>query len=57
LPFAGLAALIAAADPVGATDRRSKRSVESIGQRTAGEPVMAIVSRARPAHHRRRIDA
>src|SRR5258707_9427399 len=41
---AGLAALIAAPDPVGATDRRSERSVESIEQRTAGEPVMAIVS-------------
>ncbi|HTG03555.1 MAG TPA: L,D-transpeptidase family protein [Bradyrhizobium sp.] len=41
---AGLAALIAAADPVGATDRRSERVVESIEQRTAGEPVMAIVS-------------
>jgi hypothetical protein len=44
LAIAGLAALIAAADPVGATDRRSERSVESIEQRTAGEPVMAIVS-------------
>jgi ABC-type lipoprotein export system ATPase subunit len=44
LAVASLAALIAAADPVGATDRRSERSVESIGQRTAGEPVMAIVS-------------
>ena len=29
LAMAGLAALIAAADPVGATDRRSERSVES----------------------------
>jgi hypothetical protein len=44
LAVAGLAALIAAADPVGATDRRSERIVESIEQRTAGEPVMAIVS-------------
>src|SRR5882762_9440908 len=44
LAVAGLAALIAATDPVGATDRRSERSVESIEQRTAGEPVMAIVS-------------
>src|SRR6266478_4117231 len=44
LAVAGLAALIAAGDPVGATDRRSERSVESIEQRTAGEPVMAIVS-------------
>jgi hypothetical protein len=44
LAVAGLAALIAATDPVGATDRRSERVVESIEQRTAGEPVMAIVS-------------
>src|SRR5216684_512607 len=44
LAVAGLAALIAAADPVGATDRRSERVVESIEQRAAGEPVMAIVS-------------
>src|SRR5882724_4573265 len=44
LAVAGLAALIAAGDPVGATDRRSERSVESMEQRTAGEPVMAIVS-------------
>ena len=44
LAIAGLAALIAAGDPVGATDRRSERSIESIEQRTAGEPVMAIVS-------------
>jgi hypothetical protein len=42
--FAGLAALIAAADHVGATDRRSERSVESIESRTAGVPIMAIVS-------------
>src|SRR6267142_15056 len=44
LAVAGLAALIAATDPVGATDRRSERSVESIEQRAAGQPVMAIVS-------------
>src|ERR1700687_2211007 len=44
LAVAGLAALIAATDPVGATDRRSERVVESIEQRAAGEPVMAIVS-------------
>src|ERR1700681_3204740 len=44
LAIAGLAALIAATDHVGATDRRSGRSVESIESRTAGEPVMAIVS-------------
>ena len=44
LAIAGLAALIAATDHVGATDRRSGRSVESIESRAAGEPVMAIVS-------------
>ena len=44
LAIAGLAALVAATDHVGATDRRSQRSVESIESRTAGEPVMAIVS-------------
>src|SRR6266700_3074644 len=44
LAIAGLAALIAATDPVGATDRRSERAVESMESRTAGEPVMAIVS-------------
>ena len=44
LAIAGLAALIAAADPAGAMDRRGERSVESVEQRTAGEPVMAIVS-------------
>src|SRR6266566_349639 len=44
LAIAGLAALIAAGDHVGATDHRSERSVESIESRTAGEPIMAIVS-------------
>src|SRR6266699_1446856 len=44
LAVAGLAALIAAGDHVGATDHRSERSVESIESRTAGEPIMAIVS-------------
>src|SRR5258707_2574695 len=44
LAIAGLAALIAARDPVGATDRRSERLVESIESRTAGEPIMAVVS-------------
>jgi hypothetical protein len=44
LAIAGLVALIAAGDHVGATDRRSERSVESIESRTAGEPIMAIVS-------------
>src|SRR3981081_4684436 len=44
LAIAGLAALIAAGDHVGATDRRSERSVESIQSHTAGQPIMAIVS-------------
>jgi hypothetical protein len=44
LAVAGLAALIAAGDLAVATDRRSQRSIESIEQRTGGEPVLAIVS-------------
>ncbi len=44
LAIAGLAALIAAGDHAGATDRRGERFVESIEQRSAGEPIMAIVS-------------
>jgi hypothetical protein len=44
LAIAGLAALIAAGDHAGATGDRSKRPVESIESRTAGEPIMAIVS-------------
>src|SRR5712675_1454298 len=44
LAMAGLAALIAAGDPAGATDRRGERFVEAIEQRSAGEPIMAIVS-------------
>jgi L,D-transpeptidase catalytic domain len=44
LAIAGLAALIAAGDHVGATDRRSERQVESIESRAAGVPIMAIVS-------------
>jgi hypothetical protein len=44
LAIAGLTALIAAGDHVGATDRRSEHAVESNEQRTAGEPIMAIVS-------------
>ena len=45
LAIAGLAALIAAEDHAGATSGRSERSVESIIEsRTAGEPIMAIVS-------------
>jgi lipoprotein-anchoring transpeptidase ErfK/SrfK len=42
--IASLAVLIAAAGDVGATDRRGERAVESIEARTAGEPLMAIVS-------------
>jgi L,D-transpeptidase catalytic domain len=44
LAIAGLAALIAAEDRAGATSGRSERSVEAIESRTAGEPIMAIVS-------------
>ena len=44
LAIAGLAALIAAGDHAGATSGRSERSVESTESRTAGEPIMAIVS-------------
>src|SRR5438067_7642387 len=41
----GLAARIAGpADHAGALERRSERTVESIEQRTAGEPILAIVS-------------
>jgi hypothetical protein len=42
--IAFVAALTAAGDHVGATDRRGERAVESIEQRTAGEPMLAIVS-------------
>src|SRR6059058_2748157 len=42
--LAGLAALIAAGDHADAIERRGERAVESIEQRTAGEPIMAIVS-------------
>src|ERR1700687_1324844 len=49
LAIASLAALIAAGHHVGATDRRSERSVESIQSRIAGEPIIAIVS----LHHQR----
>jgi lipoprotein-anchoring transpeptidase ErfK/SrfK len=41
LAIAVLAALTAAGGDAGATDRRSERTIES---RTAGEPIMAIVS-------------
>jgi hypothetical protein len=44
LAIAGLAALIAAGDHVGATERGSERSVESMEARAAGEPILAVVS-------------
>ena len=44
LAVAGLTGLTAAGDPAGATERRGERPVESIESRTAGEPMMAIVS-------------
>jgi hypothetical protein len=44
LAIAGLAALIAAGDHAGAASGRNERSVESIESRTAGEPILAIVS-------------
>jgi lipoprotein-anchoring transpeptidase ErfK/SrfK len=44
LAIASLAALIVAGDLVGATDGRSERSVESVESRSAGDPIMAIVS-------------
>ena len=44
LTFAALVALIATGDQVDAASRRSGRPVESITSRTAGEPILAIVS-------------
>src|SRR5215211_5482908 len=44
LAILGLATLIAAGDHAGAASGRRGRSVESIQSRTAGEPIMAIVS-------------
>lgn len=44
LAIAGMVALIAAADHASARGGRSERSVESISSRTAGEPILAIVS-------------
>jgi hypothetical protein len=44
LAVASLAAVIAAGDHVGAANGRNERLVASIESRTAGEPVMAIVS-------------
>ena len=44
LAVAGLAVLIAAGGDAGARSGRSERPIESIASRSAGEPVMAIVS-------------
>jgi hypothetical protein len=44
LALAGLVALIAAGDHAGAKSGRNERSAESIESRTAGEPIMAVVS-------------
>jgi hypothetical protein len=44
LAIAALAALIAAGNHADATDRRGERTIESIESRTAGEPMLAIVS-------------
>ena len=44
LAVAGLTVLIAAGDDAGARGGRSERPIESIQSRSAGEPVMAIVS-------------
>ena len=44
LAIAGLAALFAAGNDAGAKGGRGERVVESIETRTAGEPIMAIVS-------------
>jgi hypothetical protein len=44
LAIAGLAALIAAQDQASARGGRNERAIESVEQRTAGEPIMAIVS-------------
>jgi hypothetical protein len=44
LAVAGLAVLIAAGDDAGARPGRSERPIESIESRSAGEPIMAIVS-------------
>jgi len=44
LTIAALVALIATGDQVDAASRRSGRPVESITSRTAGEPILAVVS-------------
>ena len=41
---AALAALIAAGSLAGAAERRGERQIESVASRTAGDPIMAIVS-------------
>jgi L,D-transpeptidase catalytic domain len=44
LALAGLAALVAAADHAGATDRQGERSVEAMESRATSEPILAVVS-------------
>src|SRR6478609_2035164 len=44
LAVASLAALIAAGDHAGARSGWSERSVESVESRSAGDPIMAIIS-------------
>jgi hypothetical protein len=44
IAIAGLVALIATGDHAGARSRGSESSVDSVQSRTAGEPIMAIVS-------------
>src|SRR5947207_438968 len=44
LAIASLTAVIAAGDHAGAASRRKERSVAFVASRTAGEPIMAIVS-------------
>src|SRR4051812_34853118 len=44
LAIAGLAALVAAADPAGAASRPGERRIEAIESRPAGAPIMAIIS-------------
>ena len=44
LAVAGLAVLIAAGDRAAARSGQSQRPIESIQSRSAGEPIMAIVS-------------
>src|SRR5439155_17289087 len=44
LAVAGLTVLVAAGDDAGASSGRSERPIEAIQSRSAGEPIMAIVS-------------